>query len=57
MIKKSSMNQKIKTQNVIDLETFKEKHFGKRGTPKREDFEKGYVSFKINALKQKKKDQ
>jgi hypothetical protein len=51
------MNQKVKTKNLIDLETFKEKHFGKRGTPKREDFEKGYVSFKINALKKKKKDQ
>lgn len=28
------MNQKVKTINLIDLETFKEKHFGKRGTHK-----------------------
>ncbi len=44
------MKKKIKDKNVMDLETFKEKNFGKRGTPKRDDLESGYEAFKIGAL-------
>jgi ribosome-binding protein aMBF1 (putative translation factor) len=32
------------------LDQFKEKHYGKRGTAKREKLEKGYVEFKLGAL-------
>jgi DNA-binding XRE family transcriptional regulator len=34
------------------LEELKEKHFGKRGTAKREKLEKGYEQFKIGVLLQ-----
>ncbi len=44
------MNKKLKTKSTMDLETFKEKHFGKRGTPKRDELESGYEAFKIGAL-------
>ncbi|HRO43754.1 MAG TPA: helix-turn-helix transcriptional regulator [Flavipsychrobacter sp.] len=36
---------KIKT-----LEEFKEQHYGKRGTPKRDKLEKGFETFKLGAL-------
>lgn len=44
------MNQKNK--NLITLEEFKEKHYGKRGTKQREELEAGYENFKIGALLQ-----
>jgi DNA-binding XRE family transcriptional regulator len=36
--------------NSLNLEEFKDKHYGKRGTAKREELEKGYESFKLGAL-------
>lgn len=41
---------KAKNKNVITLEEFKVKNFGKRGTPKRDMLEEGYENFKIGAL-------
>ena len=38
-------NSKIKT-----LDQFKDEHYGKRGTKKRETLEAGYETFKIGAL-------
>ncbi len=34
------------------LEEFKEEHYGKRGTPKRDKLEKGFEAFKIGAMLQ-----
>ncbi len=39
-----------KTDNVTNLEQFKEKHYGKKGTTERDNLESGYESFKIGAL-------
>lgn len=36
--------------HTITLEQFKTKHYGKRGTAKREALESGYENFKIGAL-------
>ena len=41
---------KAKTNNLITLDQFKDKHYGKRGTSKREDLEAGYENFKIGVL-------
>jgi ribosome-binding protein aMBF1 (putative translation factor) len=41
---------KMKKNNIINLEQFKDKHYGKRGTAKREELEAGYENFKIGAL-------
>lgn len=41
---------KKKKSNVLTLEQFKEKHYGTRGTKKRETLEAGYENFKIGAL-------
>jgi DNA-binding XRE family transcriptional regulator len=35
---------------VITLDQFKDKHYGKVGTNKRDAFEEGYESFKIGSL-------
>jgi DNA-binding XRE family transcriptional regulator len=43
---------KQKNKNLITLEEFKEKHYGKRGTKQREELEAGYENFKIGALLQ-----
>ena len=40
----------MKKSNLITLEDFKEKHFGRKGTPKRVELEAGYESFKIGAM-------
>ena len=40
----------MKKNNIITLEQFKDKHYGKRGTAKREELEAGYENFKIGAL-------
>lgn len=41
----------MKTKNnSLNIEQFKDKHYGKRGTAKREELEKGYESFKLGAL-------
>ena len=41
---------KAKKSNIITLEEFKDKQYGKRGTAKREKLEAGYENFKIGAL-------
>jgi DNA-binding XRE family transcriptional regulator len=41
---------KTKNKNLITLEEFKEKNYGKRGTKKRDELEAGYEAFKIGAL-------
>ena len=41
---------KAKYKNLMTLEEFKEKNYGKRGTKKRDELEAGYESFKIGAL-------
>ena len=40
----------MKKDKIKTLEQFKEEHFGKRGTPKRDKLESGYEIFKIGAL-------
>lgn len=40
----------MKRYNLITLEQFKDKHYGKRGTTKREELEAGYENFRIGAL-------
>ncbi|HRX11416.1 MAG TPA: helix-turn-helix transcriptional regulator [Draconibacterium sp.] len=39
-----------KNKNLISLEEFKEKNYGKRGTNERDELESGYENFKIGAL-------
>jgi DNA-binding XRE family transcriptional regulator len=39
-----------KNKNVMTLEEFKEKNYGKRGAKEREELESGYKAFKIGAL-------
>ena len=41
---------KMKKNNIITLDQFKDKHYGIRGTEKREELEAGYENFKIGAL-------
>lgn len=41
---------KVKNNNIKTLAQFKDEHFGKRGTPKRENLETGYESFKLGAM-------
>ncbi|WP_324673602.1 helix-turn-helix transcriptional regulator [Hymenobacter sp. GOD-10R] len=41
---------KVKNSNVTTLSDFKDKHYGKRGSAKREELEAGYESFKLGAL-------
>jgi DNA-binding XRE family transcriptional regulator len=41
---------KAKNKNLMTLDEFKEKNYGKRGTRKRDELEAGYESFKIGAM-------
>ena len=41
---------KMKNKNIITLEEFKEKNYGKRGSKKRDELENGYKNFKIGYL-------
>jgi DNA-binding XRE family transcriptional regulator len=41
---------KAKSKNLMTLEEFKEKNYGKRGTKKRDELEAGYENFKIGVL-------
>ena len=41
---------KTKNKNLMTLEEFKEKNYGKRGTKDRDELEAGYENFKIGAL-------
>ncbi|MEO8209277.1 MAG: helix-turn-helix transcriptional regulator [bacterium] len=40
----------MKKRSIMTLEQFKEKHYGKLGTSKRDRLDAGYESFKIGAL-------
>jgi len=41
----------MKTKNkTVTLSEFKDKHYGKKGTPRRDKLEAGYKNFKIGAL-------
>ena len=40
----------MKKHKTKTLEQFKDEHYGKRGTSKREKLEKGYQTFRIGAL-------
>ena len=41
---------KTKKNNLLTLEQFKDRHYGKPGTPKRDRLQAGYENFKIGAL-------
>ncbi|MDB5272114.1 MAG: antitoxin HipB [Chitinophagaceae bacterium] len=41
---------KAKKSNIVTLDEMIDRHYGKRGTKKREEFERGYENFKIGAL-------
>jgi len=41
---------KEKKNNLMSLEQFKNKHYGKPGTKKREELEEGYEEFKLGAM-------
>lgn len=41
---------KTKKNNIQTLEQFKDEHYGKSGTAKRDQLEAGYENFKIGAL-------
>jgi ribosome-binding protein aMBF1 (putative translation factor) len=41
---------KTKKNNIMSLDQFKDKHYGKRGTSKRDELEAGYENFRIGAL-------
>ena len=43
-------NMKTKNKNLMTLEEFKEKNYGKSGTKERNELEAGYEAFKIGAL-------
>jgi len=41
---------KTKNKNLMSLDNFKEKNYGKLGSKKRDELEDGYENFKIGAL-------
>ena len=41
---------KTKNDNIQTLDQFKDKHYGKSGSTKRDQLESGYENFKIGAL-------
>ena len=41
---------KTKKNDIVTLDQFKDKHYGKLGTIKRDQLEAGYANFKIGAL-------
>ncbi len=47
----------MKPKNTQTLNEIKEKHFGKRGTKKREELEAGYEMFKAGVLIQQTRQQ
>ncbi|HBZ65357.1 MAG TPA: transcriptional regulator [Bacteroidales bacterium] len=40
----------MKTNDIMDLDEFKNKHYGQKGTPKRDELENGYENFKLGTL-------
>ena len=43
-------SMKTKKSNILTLDQFKDKHYGKKGTAKRDNLEAGYENFKVGAL-------
>lgn len=41
---------KTKKNNIMTLDQFKDKHYGKQGTEKRDQLEAGYENFKLGTL-------
>lgn len=41
---------KAKKGNIVTLDQFKDMHYGKKGTKKRDKLEAGYENFKIGAM-------
>ena len=41
---------KAKNSSTTTLDQFKDKHYGKQGTLRREEFDEGYDNFKIGAM-------
>lgn len=41
---------KTKNSNISTLDQFKDKHYGKTGTAKRNELDEGYENFKIGAM-------
>jgi hypothetical protein len=46
---------KTKNKDLMTLEEFKEKNYGRRGTKKRDELETGYENFKIGVMLQQAK--
>ncbi len=40
----------MKQKNITTLSSYKDKHFGVRGTQARDEYEKGYEQFKLGAM-------
>ena len=40
----------MKKSSIKTLSQFKDEHYGKRGTPKREKLESGYAQFRLGAM-------
>jgi len=40
----------MKKSNIMTLEEFKDKHYGKKGTKSRDDLDNGYENFKLGNL-------
>jgi ribosome-binding protein aMBF1 (putative translation factor) len=49
-LKKLRKNMKRRKSNMMSLDQFKDKHYGRRGVAKREALETGYENFKIGVL-------
>ena len=47
---------KEKKSNIMTLDQFKDKHYGKRGTAKREAYEQGFEAFKLGVLIQEMRE-
>jgi len=41
---------KTKSNNLLDLNGFKDQHYGKLGTPERDRLEEGFEAFKLGTL-------
>lgn len=48
----SKKNMKKKNPNITTFDEFKDEYFGKRGTKKREKYEKGFKAFEIGVMLQ-----
>ena len=44
------IHMKTKKSDILTLDQFKDKHYGKRGASERDELEAGYESFKIGFL-------